>query len=418
MYVFQILLRCKMKKFNSLMILLLIGFAFSCKETNSVSGSDPDINYKPLTQNQIKTARASNETGLKILKLLKDDESNYLISPISIHYAVAMAYNGAKGETKEEMANALSYSGIDLATLNQDYENLTKLLLNSDSKVKMSIANSIWNRPDCVVEDDYLNILKSYFSAESYTKDFSAPSTLTEINKWVSDNTKGKIDKIIDEISPEAVLYLINAIYFKADWTKKFEKSLTDKGEFNNVNGTNSQVDMMYMHDSLISTYSDDKIKAIDLQYGKGNYTMTFILTNSTQLLNSYLDDFSIEKYQNIISGMKIQEAIIQIPKFKIEYKTELQDLFPLLGMKKAFTGSADFSGITKSFGIFISRIIHKTFMEVDEEGTTAAAVTAIEMKNTSVPDYFTFTANKPFIIVLREKTSNAILFVGRINKL
>jgi len=384
-----------MKKFNSLMILLLIGFAFSCKETNSVSGSDPDINYKPLTQNQIKTARASNETGLKILKLLKDDESNYLISPISIHYAVAMAYNGAKGETKEEMANALSYSGIDLATLNQDYENLTKLLLNSDSKVKMSIANSIWNRPDCVVEDDYLNILKSYFSAESYTKDFSAPSTLTEINKWVSDNTKGKIDKIIDEISPEAVLYLINAIYFKADWTKKFEKSLTDKGEFNNVNGTNSQVDMMYMHDSLISTYSDDKIKAIDLQYGKGNYTMTFILTNSTQLLNSYLDEFG-ERNQLL----------------------KLQYLFPLLGMKKAFTGSADFSGITKSFGIFISRIIHKTFMEVDEEGTTAAAVTAIEMKNTSVPDYFTFTANKPFIIVLREKTSNAILFVGRINKL
>ncbi len=403
-----------MKKLNILTCFFLL-ILISCKDDNNVVTQV----VEPPTANQLSIANSSNQTGINIFKLINEDsETNYLISPLSINIALSMAYNGASGTTADEIKSVLNLNNIAIGDYNEDYSKLIKLLINSDSKVKLSSANSIWNVPTLQVEANYQNILNKYFSAESFTKDFSAPATLTELNNWVKDKTNGKIEKILEQMDPNAVMYLINAIYFKADWVKQFDKEKTAKAEFTNFSGAKSQVDMMYMKDSAISCYTDAQVQAMDLKYGNGNYSMTIILPNEETSVNEYINELTVEKYNNIISNMKIKESEIYLPKFKIEYLVELQSLLYSLGMKVAFSESADFSKITNSFDIFISKILHKTFMEVDEAGTTAAAVTTIQFDNTSVSDNFFIRVNRPFIIVLRENTSNSILFLGRINKL
>jgi serine protease inhibitor len=404
-----------MKNFNILAIALLVLIYTACKD----DGTSTIAKFDPPTANQLSIANSSNLTGMNIFKLIESNsDNNYLISPLSINIALSMAYNGANGKTKEEIKNVLNINSMQIGSFNEDYSKLIKLLINSDSKVKLSSANSIWNIPQLIVETDYSDILNKYFSAESFKRDFSSPNTLTELNNWVKDKTNGKIEKILNNIDKNSVLFLVNAIYFKADWEKKFDKAKTSKDEFTNYSGSNSQVDMMYMKDSSISCYSDEKVKAFDLKYGDGNYSMTIILPNENTSVNDYIQELTLDKYNTMLSNMKQKESEIWMPKFKVEYKIELQDILQALGMKLAFSESADFSKITNSMSIFISSIIHKTFMEIDEEGTTAAAVTLIDIKNSSSENYFNIKVNRPFIIILREKTSNSILFLGRINKL
>ncbi len=385
----------------------------SCKADNTIIAEV----IEPPTANQLSMANSSNQTGMNIFKLIEcGADTNYLISPLSINIALSMAYNGANGATADEIKSVLNLNNISIGDYNEDYSKLIKLLISSDSKVKLSSANSIWNIPTLQVETNYQNILSKYFSAESFTRDFSDPATLIELNNWVKDKTNGKIEKILERIKPNSVLFLVNAIYFKADWVKQFDKEKTAKAEFTNFSGVKSQVDMMYLADSAINCYSDEQIKAIDLKYGSGNYSMTIILPNEYNNVNQYINQMSVEKYNAIIQNMREKEAIIKIPKFKIEFTIELKKILKRLGMNVPFE-NADFSKITKSELLSIDNIIHKTFMDVDEVGTTAAAVTLIDFrKNTN--NSFYFNTNRPFIIVLRENTSNSILFLGRINKL
>ena len=290
-----------MKSFNIVALLCLFVILFSCKENDSITSV---INSKP-SASQLTLANSSNITGFNIFKKINEDEDNYLISPLSINIALSMAYNGADGATKEEIRNVLNLNSTEVGNFNDDYSKLIQLLINSDSKVKMSSANSIWNIPSLIVESEYRNILNNYFNAESFTRDFTNPNTLTELNNWVKDKTNGKIEKILDNIDANSVLFLVNAIYFKADWQKAYLiKVKLQKESFKNYSGSVSQVDMMNMSDSLISSYTDEQISAIDLKYGQGNYSMTILLPNESISVKDYLNQLDIEKYNSIIKQM------------------------------------------------------------------------------------------------------------------
>jgi serpin B len=256
-----------------------------------------------------------------------------------------------------------------------------------------------------------------YFDAEIANLDFTSPTALKTINDWCAKATNNLIKEPLDRISPCAAMYLINAIYFKGIWTTQFDKKNTAKATFFAENGTQSQVDMMHIPESSFPYYGDENAQYLDMAYGNGAFSMTVILPHEGKTLQDVIDNLSTDYFNNIVEN-RLQERSVRVffPRFKMEYKIELQDdVLPALGMPSAFDSKiADFSDMSK-IHLFISRVIHSTFVEVNEEGTEAAAVTIVEMEYTSVGGGLpVFRADRPFMFVIRENSTGAILFIGK----
>lgn len=400
---------------KKLTLLLLPALLFSACE-------QPDVKLKdaepiPLKAGMEKRVQQDNEFAFDLFRktIASTDEKNVFISPLSVSIALGMAWNGADTETKTEMATALKMSGMTVDQINEYYQIMQTALPNVDSSTKLNIANSLWYKQGFTVKNDYLQVNKNYFNAEIRELDFDKAGAVDTINEWCADKTNDLIKKPLDQISADAVMYLINAIYFKGIWVKKFDKKNTFETNFNAEGGSQVRVNMMQQLDTF-AYHQDDMAQYIDMPYGNKAFSMTAILPIEGKTTDDVLNAMDMQKWGTVVSEMTEQKVQVYFPKFKTKGKYELKGPLMEMGMMKAFSDEADFSKIS-DWKLIISRILHSTYCDVNEEGTEAAAVTIIEFENTAMPEYPVFNANRPFIFVIRENSTGVILFMGKMGQ-
>ena len=364
---------------------------------------------------------ANTRFGFDLFNELRqaEQDKNIFISPLSISIALAMTLNGASGETEQAMTNTMQLQSLDAESINVGYAALRGALETSDPKVVLTIANSLWARQGVPFTQEFLQRNTEYFGAEISTLDFTDPNTLTTINQWVNTNTNGKIPKILDEINSDLVLFLINAIYFKGAWQTEFDPSHTRDGAFHLTTGVEKQVPMMTRTDDYryYENY-DEMFQAISIPYGDGRMSMYIFLPYQESDLNTFLDGLNSENWANWIAQFSEQEIFLSIPKFKLEYEKMLNSPLQSLGMEIAFApGRADFGRMADlerlGKNLYIGEVLHKAVVEVNEEGSEAAAVTSIGVRATSLPPQF--IANRPFFFAIRDNETKTILFMGTV---
>jgi serine protease inhibitor len=392
--------------------------ALACEKENDKTAPKEPVVIE-ITEKTASVIKSDNIFGFDIFReiLKNDDSENVFISPTSIALALAMTYNGAKGETKAAFETALRKQGYSVDEINESYKSLIGALKSVDPKVLLEIANSIWYRDDETfnVLDDFININEEFYDAEVNALDFNDPDAIDVINGWVNNKTHGLIEKIFDSMHPDAVMYLVNAIYFKGIWKHEFEESKTVNEIFYNSAGTEISTDYMKQSISL-KTLVTDRFTMAELPYGQGNFSMTVLLPHEGFTTDDVADSLTQENWDFWISQLYMREVDLSLPKFKFEYKKQLNDVLTSLGLGIAFTDFADFSGINGTGGLQISKVMHKSFIEVNEEGTEAAAVTGVEIIVESLPETpLQFHVNHPFVFALRETTTGAVLFLGKV---
>ncbi|MFC1500078.1 serpin family protein [Candidatus Zixiibacteriota bacterium] len=406
-------------KLNRILTLLLLGsILVGC----GGSPTDPTRRSLPrsLSEQEIELIASDNIFGLNLFRAIAEAEgdTNIFISPLSVSMALGMTLNGATGETYTAMQEALELAGLTEEEINQAYRSLIDLLTNLDPKVIFEIANSIWYREDFNISPTFVDVNQTYFDAVVRALDFSATGAAGIINQWVSNATHGKIEEIIKSpISPATVMFLINAIYFKGLWTYQFDSDDTVDGTFYVPGGATPSVPMMTMSDVTLPYYEGDWFEAVDMAYGDSCYSMTIILPKYGLGIGDVLPDLDQATWDEIVANLQHREFdTLKMPKWKLEYEITMNDVLTALGMGIAFdAGLADFSRMRDdlSGGLFISKVKHKTFIEVDEKGTEAAAVTVVIMDLTSIGP--SMVIDRPFIYVIRERHSGTILFIGMV---
>ncbi len=367
-----------------------------------------------LTISEQKIASSSEIFGFKLFKKISSfqKDSNIFISPISVSMALGMTLNGANGSTNDSIKTLLELNGLTEQEINQSYQSLINQLVNLDPNIIFNIANSIWYINSMNFEQEFMNTNKAYFNAEVAGLDFSNPSSVDIINNWVNQNTNGKITEILENIPRDAVMYLLNAIYFKADWKYKFDQSLTIDGLFTSADGSNLPCKMMVQSNNF-NYLSNELFQAVDLPYGDSLFSMIIFLPNQDKNIDEIINLFNHENWNLWLGSFNVKEGKIWLPKFEISYEDSLNKVLIALGMGNAFSSSADFTRMYSKGGIFISAVKHKTYIKVDEAGTEASAVTSVEFVK-GINSNFQLKFNKPFFYIIRERNSNAILFIGK----
>ena len=383
----------------------------------SNKSQDPEDPVRELTSAEKELVGSSNTFGFNLFKEIVEQEAdgNIFISPLSVSIALGMTLNGANGDTRDSMAETLEFWGMSMEEINDSYKSLIELLSNLDEKVKFQIANSIWPRLGFPVEEEFIDVNETYFDAEIQALDFDDPQSVDIINDWVNNNTNGKIKKILEDIPPQIVMLLINAIYFKGDWTTKFDPENTHDAPFYLSDGTTTDCEMMEQQNTVRFLATED-FSAIELPYGDGDFSMVILLPNPGVELDAVIDRFSDENWNAWMASFYEADLTLMFPKFELEYEIKLNDVLKALGMGIAFDGYlADFTGINRDGNLYIDFVKHKTYVRVDEEGTEAAAVTVVGIGKTSVGPTTTFIVDRPFAFVLRESHSGTLLFMGKI---
>lgn len=344
------------------------------------------------------------------------EEENYMVSPLSVAIALGMTYNGAETDTKTAFEETLRLKGFSRHEINILHSALINHLLRVDPKVQVEIANSIWVNDNFSLKPTFADTNIYYYKAGINTLDFSNPDSKNIINSWISHKTHDKIKDVIDAIPPDALMYLINAIYFNGNWKYEFEKSDNSPITFKTEDGKAEEVEGMKLTATLNTSYQND-LSLLELPYGNDRYSMVIMLPSEEKNVEEIIQIFSAENWSKWMNEMKETNITVHIPKFKHEYKTLLNKHLTNMGLGIAF-GNADFSGmINEDIGLNVSRVIHQTFIDVNEKGTEAAAVTVVEMRYTSAGpgEGATFLVDRPFLYLIREKSSGAIVFMGKV---
>lgn len=370
--------------------------------------ADPAVVKKQLVA-------STNRFGLSLFSALTAKEGpakNVFISPLSVSYALAMTYNGAAGVTAEQMASVLGFEGLSLADMNKCFHDLTEYLTTVDQFTTFEIANSIWYRIGVPVKEDFIDLNRTWFGAEVKAIDFDALYAADTINHWVAEATHDKITEIITPpIDPTTVMFLINAIYFKGDWTHPFDTAMTYDGPF--IQGDGSAITTpMVSKDTVFSWFDTDLFLAVDLPYGKHGYSMTVLLPDSGVTIEQLTSQLTPDNWAAWMGRFSESRLFFAMPKLKLEYDASLQNILSALGMPNPFTGDADFSSMIEGGDVFISDVLHKTFLKVDEKGTEAAAVTVVPIVDCLPP---LMICDRPYVMAIREKESGTIVFLGRI---
>jgi serpin B len=317
------------------------------------------------------------------------------------------------------MARALETAGLSLDELNRAYAGFRAALENPDAKVKLQIANSLWARQGIQFKSDFIKRTRDYFGAQVTALNFDDPAAPATINQWVSEKTNGKIDRIVDQIDANSVLFLINAIYFKGAWASEFDKAKTHDNDFTLARGS-KRVPMMSQSGNYPYLETRD-FQAVSLPYGGGRVSFYVFLPSPSSNLAAFEKSLNEASWQQWMDQFRATDGDISLPRFRVTYEAGLNDALKAMGMGVAFdSGQADFSGMMETSGqrVYISRVKHKTFAEVNEEGTEAAAVTSTEMRTTSMQAprrRFRMVVDRPFFCAIRDNTSGTILFMGSI---
>ncbi|MDD3626659.1 MAG: serpin family protein [bacterium] len=348
-----------------------------------------------------------------------DGIKNTFISPASISIALSMVINGADKETYEAMHETLQFKNLKLDEINEESRLIIKELQNADKKVELEIANSLWLRKDQSFKKEFLDVNKKYFDATVSVEDFNDKATVKKINDWVKKSTKKKIEKIIDKIESDTIAFLINAIYFKGTWKSEFDKDDTKEEEFLLINYNKKQHPLMFQENKFRYVETEN-IQAIRLPYGNDRVSMYVFLPAKDSSMKEFLKDLNYNKYQGWIGLMAEHKVKLKLPKFKCEYDKTMNDPLKALGMTIAFNrDKANFGKMCPiPPNVFIQKVQHKTFVEVNEEGTEAAAVTSVHMGIKSAPpmDVYEMYVNRPFFFTIQDDGTGVILFMGVIS--
>ena len=398
--------------------ILVLGIVSCNDETEPASQLPPDAKPITLSKELEKRVGQDNEFAFDLFRKVIDfsKETNVFISPLSVSIALGMTWNGAAGETKSEMESALKMSGMSVEEINEYYRILQTTLPTIDPTTKLTLANSLWYRSGFQVKPDFLNVNVDYFDAYVRELDFSKAWAVDTINQWCAKKTNNLIPSVLDNIPEDAVMYLINAIYFKGIWRHQFEKKNTTQADFTNEAGEKVKVNMMFQKDTFAYA-EDEKAQYLDMPYGNKAFSMTVILPKNGNTTADLLKYLTVDQWNSILQNLSMREVEVYFPRFSSKNKFLLNDPLIDMGMKLAFTDNADFSNIVDE-NLFISRVLHNTFIEVTEEGTEAAAVTVVEIGYTSVPMIPVFQVNKPFLFVIRENSTGVILFIGKMGNM
>ncbi len=359
---------------------------------------------------------ANNSFAFDVFKTInsEDVEKNVFISPLSISAALTMTYNGAETTTKKSMEETLEFTGLNRDEVNSGFKYVNEYLNKIDKKIELSIANSIWIREGEIINQDFVDINQDAFDAWIREVDFSKDGAVDEINQWIDASTNGLIKKMLKSpISNDVMMYLINAIYFKGQWTKQFDKNKTIISEFNNGLGEQKPIKMMRMQETIDYMKGED-FKAVKMYYGNKKTAMYCLLPDEDLDINSFIETLDTNRWAQIQEGLtEVEDLVLQIPQFKMEYGIKnLNETLKSLGMSEAFEPNADFSGIRE--GLFISRVLHKAVIEVNEEGSEAAGVTVVEVKESAMEEPISFIADRPFVFIIADEEMGSILFMGK----
>jgi serine protease inhibitor len=370
---------------------------------------------RPLTSAERAVADAGNGFSISLFKEINasSPDSNVFISPLSASMALGMTLNGAAGSTFDAMRSTLGFGTSSQQSINAGYKGLIDLLSGLDRSTTFQLANSIWYRQGFPFEQTFLDTAKTYFDAEVRGLDFASPASLATINGWVNTKTNGKIPTILDRISSDDVMFLINAIYFKGSWRQAFDPGQTRDAAFHALGGTTETMRLMHRKGSL-RIYTTAGFTLADLAYGNDAWTMSVLLPAADQDVNQIAASLTTEQWAewtaqlHDVSGMDVA-----LPKFKLTWDQLLVRPLTAMGMGVAFDRAANFTRLSAPGGLFIEYVKQKTFVDVNEVGTEAAAVTAVGIGLTSVGP--SFTVDRPFIFAIRERLSGTILFMGKI---
>jgi serpin B len=362
----------------------------------------------------------NSQFAFSLYKEIGKTPGNQFISPYSISTAMAMTYAGAKGETRDEMSQVLGLSP-EQGKVDSDFRNLNYALFKKSKDIEVKTSNALWMQENFTFREDYKKIITENYSGALNTADFkndkNREAAIVKINGWVNGETNGKI---IDLIPPGSLssltrLVLVNAIYFKGNWQNKFSENNTADGIF--YSDGQKQVTIPFMHGEFDVRYLElDDLKGVELPYVDNKYNMLILLPKKNDGLASLESQLTYDNYQQWISMMMKEEVTISLPKFTLTESYNLENTLQSMGMTQAFSDQADFSGITGKPDLKISKVLHKAFIEVNEEGTEAAAATGVVMVEKSARhEKLSFTADHPFIFFIRENTTGTILFMGRV---
>lgn len=396
------------------LLFLLPLFLIGCDDNQIVINDPEPIKLKAGMEKRV---QQDNEFALDLFKQVinTSGEKNVFISPLSVSIALGMAWNGAGGDTKTEMAATLKMAELTNEQINEYYQIMLNALPKVDNSTKLNIANSIWYRIGFPVKPTFLELNRTYFNSEVRPLDFAKTGAVDTINQWCADKTNQLIKRPLDRISDDAMLYLINAIYFKGIWRNQFDKKNTREANFTTVDSKEVKVNMMNQTANF-GYYQDELAQYLDMPYGNKSFSMTVILPHEGKTTADILEQLDRPAWESIVSNLtaSTRKVIVSFPRFQIQAKYELKQPLMNMGMTKAFDAmQADFSEIADR-DLVISSILHSTYCEVDEVGTEAAAVTIIEVELTSAPMHPVFNANRPFVFVIRENSTGVILFMGK----
>ncbi|WP_414752800.1 serpin family protein [Anabaena sp. CCY 9910] len=383
-----------------------------------VSPAESSLQKKTVVPDT-KIVDANNKFGFKLFsEIAKEDGNakNISVSPTSVAIALAMTYNGASGSTQKAMAKTLELQGISLPELNSAYASLNKLLQNPGENVQLTIANSLWANQDVSLRPEFVQTTRDFYQAKVTNLDFKNVTAVNTINSWVKENTKGKIDKIVDNIEPNQALFLINAIYFNGKWSSAFDKSQTTPQTFYTASGQQTQHPMMSQTGEY-RYYETPQFQSVSLPYGQdGKVSLYIFLPTKNSNLKAFYQNLNAENWETWMPQLRNREGSIRLPRFQTNYDITLNDALKSLGMAEAFSDKANFSGIGDN--LTISQVRHKTVIDVNEEGTEASAATSVGMVATSLREPqqpFKMIVDRPFFYAIRDNQSKNILFMGAV---
>ena len=392
-----------------------------CSSVSDPKGPPAPVSELPraLTASEQLVSQAGNQFTLALFRKLNEAQpnANVFVSPLSVSVSLGMTMNGAAGATLADMRSALGFGAAQLSDINEGYRGLMGLESGLDPTTTFQIANSVWHRQDLPVKQSFVDEVKQTFDAEVRASPFDA-STLTQVNGWVNEKTNGKIPTILDEIKPENVMFLINAIYFKGSWREQFDPAQTLDGPFAAVGGGGTQtVKLMHRNaeGKTLRFSSTGTLTMGELVYGNTAFVMTILMPTSGTDVNGLAATLDTAAWRAALGSLRDAKVDVSLPKLKLEYERELKDDLEALGMLTPFLPDvADFTGMSPlGKQMYISFVKHKTFVDINEEGTEAAAVTNTGMFFTSAPPCL--CVQRPFIFAIRERFSGTILFIGKI---
>jgi serpin B len=412
------------KKIMMIMLVMVLSvFTLGCSSDYSYDDNPPFVDNSNATPEDFDSVvDGNNQFAIDMYNKLNNHDANVFFSPYSISSALAMTYEGANGETAEEMRNVLHFPEDNVA-MRSSFAELYNLLNKPDKKYKLSTANALWAEQTYNFLPEYLGLVEQYYGGKTTNLDFKTKTEKSRkiINKWVEDKTEDKIKDLIPKglLGTDTRLVLTNAIYFKGDWLNQFEKESTKDKEFFITTDNVVEVDMMAMFGESFNYGEADGVQILEMPYVGNDLSMLVILPKQGQM-DKLEEDMTIENLMKWNSKLKKEKVNLFLPKFKFEIKTMLTKTLQEMGMPTAFSGNADFSGMDGIKSLQIDQVIHQAFVAVDEKGTEAAAATAVVMIESMAPlepeEPKLFNADHPFIFMIQEKSTGSILFMGKVN--